>query len=70
MVPQTEEVTDSWHDLFDCTHTPLVLVSNYSDDVGPVERWVHPNNEAPELFLSAVLISEDYRLGVAHFSML
>jgi hypothetical protein len=38
----------------------LVLVSNYSY-VGPVDRWVRPNNEAPELLSTcAVLIYEDY----------
>ena len=38
-VPCTEEVTDSRHELFDCTQTPLVLVSNYSD-IGTVDGWV------------------------------
>ena len=45
-VPRTEEVTDQRHDLFDCTHTPLVLVSNYSH-ISPVDRLVHPKNEGP-----------------------
>ena len=58
-VPRTEEVTDSRQDLFDRTHTPLVLVGNYSD-VGPVDRWVGLNNKTPELLPTcAVLISKD-----------
>jgi hypothetical protein len=58
-VPRTEEVTDSRQDLFYCTHTPLVLVSNNSD-VGPVDRWVRLNNKTPELLPPcAVFISKD-----------
>ena len=58
-MPRTEEVTDSRQDLFDRTHTPLVLVGNYSD-VGPVDRWVGLNNKTPELLPTcAVLISKD-----------
>ena len=59
MVPRTEEVTDSRQDLFNCTLTPLVLVSNYSD-VGPVDQWMRLHNKAPELRPTiAILISED-----------
>ena len=58
-MPRTEEVTDSRQDLFNCTLTPLVLVSNYSD-VGPVDRWMRLQNKAPELNPTiAILISED-----------
>jgi len=38
-VPRTEEMSAIVHDSRDCTHTTLVLVSNYSH-VGPVHRWV------------------------------
>jgi len=58
-VPRTEEVTDSRQDFVNCTHTPLVLVSNNSD-IGPVDRWVRLHNKAPELLPTiAILISED-----------
>ena len=56
LVPRTEEVTDSRQELFYCTRTPLVLVSNYSD-VGPVDQWVRLNNKL--LPTCGVLISKD-----------
>jgi hypothetical protein len=48
-VPRTEEMSAIVHDSRDCTHTILVLVSNYSH-VGPVHRWVRPMNEFPNSF--------------------
>ena len=59
-VPRTEEMSAIRHDLSDCTHTTLVLISDYSH-VGPVHRWVRPMNESPEFLPTcAVLITKDY----------
>jgi len=65
-VPRTEEVTGSRQDLFDCTHTPLVLVSNYSD-IGPVDQWVRLNDKALELLPTCtILISKDDSKAYRH----
>jgi len=57
-VPRTEEMPANIHDSRDCTHTTLVLVSNYSH-VGPVHRWVRQINEFPEFLPTcAVLITK------------
>jgi hypothetical protein len=59
-VPHTEEMSAIRHDLSDCTHTTLVLISDYSL-VGPVHRWVRPMNESPEFLPTwSVLITKSY----------